>query len=227
MLYFPKTRVAISHELPIAVGASVQAEGLALVTDNTGGVFGLKPSTGTAADVFYGISISQEFPLLAYPKIEERVQPVANTIVLNRTPISGQLVVYDVTAAAVVPAGAGGWTLSGKTLTLQAGTAGHTIRVTYKFVPTAVEARAIQGDIYPGGAAGTSISQVGVLKSGAIYTTEFDASIDWSAAANATAIKTGANGQLTVGGSGTAVPAVVIQVPNTASPFLGIELSAA
>lgn len=224
MLYFPKTRVAISHELPIAVGASVQAEGLALVTDNTGGIFGLKPSAGSSGENFYGISISQEFPLLAYPKIEERVQPVANTIVLNRTPISGTVAVFDIDTGLPLVVTTD-WTLSGKTVTLQSATVGHNIRVLYKFVPTAVEARAIQGDVYPGGAAGTTFGQVGVLKSGAIYTTEYDSAVNW--AASAPVIRTGANGQLTIGGSGPIIPAVVIQIPGVQSPFLGIELSAA
>lgn len=224
MLYFPKTRVAISHEVPIAVGASVLAEGLAIVADNTGGVFGGKPSAGAATDKFLGISISQEFPLTAVPKVEERVQPVANTIVLNRTPISGTIGVFDVTDGAPLVVTTD-WTVSGKTITLDAGTVGHTIRVTYKFVPTAFEARAIQGDVYPGGAAGTTFGQVGLLKSGAIYTDQFDASVNWSAAP--VAVSTGANGQLTIGGSGVVIPATVIQVPSIASPFLGILLAAA
>jgi hypothetical protein len=224
MLYFPKTRVSVSLELPIAVGASVQAEGIALVADNTTPVFGVKPSAGVAGELFLGVSISQEFPLLAYPKVEENVQPVANTLVLARTPIAGSLAVFDITSGLALVLGTD-YTISAKTLTLVAGTVGHSIRSTYKFVPTAFEAETIMGDVYPGGAAGTRFGQVGVLKSGPIYTTEFDAAINWAQATPV--MKTGANGQFTVGGNGALVPGVVIQVPNIASPFLGILLASA
>lgn len=224
MLYFPKTRTAVNYELPIAVGATVAAEGLALVADNSTPTFGVKPSAGTTGEVFIGVSISQEFPLTAYPKVEENVQPVANTIVLDRTPIAGTLSVYDVTAGAPLVVTTD-YTLSGKTITLQGATVGHNIRTTYKFAPTAVEASMIQGDVYPGGAAGTKYRQVGVLKSGAIYTTEFDSAINWHQAAPV--VKSGANGQFTVGGNGATVPCVVIQVPSISSPFLGLLLTAA
>lgn len=225
MLYFPKTRAAVSRELPIAVGASVQAEGLALVADNTTPTFGVKPSAGASGEVFLGVSISQEFPLAAYPKVEEKVQPVANTVTLSRDPISGTIVVYDVTAGAVIAAGGGGYSISGRVITLQSGTVGHVIRVTYKFAPSAAEARIIQGDVYPGGAAGTTFGQVGLLVDSAIYTTEFDSSINWSQANPV--VKTGANGQFTVGGNGATVPCVVIQVPSVSSPYLGLLLAAA
>jgi hypothetical protein len=224
MLYFPKTRVAVSNELPIAVGASIQAEGLALVADNTGGVFGVKPSIGDAADVFMGVSISQEFPLLAMPKVEEQTQPAANTVTLARTPITGTLAVTDTTSGLFLVAGTD-YTVSGKVVTLLAATTGHTHRITYKFVPTALEAESIQGDIYPGGAAGTRFGQCGLLKSGAVYTTEFDSAVDWSQPAPI--VTTGANGQFTIGGTGVVVPCQVIATPSVMYPYLGLMINAA
>lgn len=224
MLYFPSTRQANSVELPIAASAAVTAEGCALVADNTAGVFGVKPSTGSAGEQFLGVSVSQQLPLLNYPKVEEKVQGASNVITLARTPSAGTIIVFNVTTGAPLVVTTD-YTISGKAVTLQAGTLGNTIRVIYKFVPDATEARAIQGDIYPGGATGTALSQVGVLRSGPVFTTEFDGSVNWSAASPV--IKLGANGLFTIGGSGTTVDAAVLQAPTTTNPFLGLLLKQA
>lgn len=227
MLYFPKTRVSVSIEVPIALNAVIQSEGAALVADYTGGRFGAKLSAGSSGDSFLGISISQEFPLTYMPKVEERVVGTGSTptLTLARTPVNGTLFVFDVTANAAL-AITTDWTLSGNVVTFaDADQVGHTVRIFYKFAPTAVEARMIMGDVYPGGAAGTSIGQVGLLKSGAVFTTEYDTSVNWQA--SNPVIKTGANGILTIGGSGATVPGVVVEVPSVTSPYLGIQLSAA
>lgn len=224
MLYFPNTRQANSVELPIAIGAFVTAEGCALVADNTNGIFGAKPSTGAAGESFLGVSVSQQLPLLNYPKVEEKVQGASNVITLARIPSAGTSLVFNVTTGLPLVVTTD-YTISGKVVTLQAATLGATIRVTYKFVPDATEARAIQGDIYPGGATGTSLSQVGVLRSGPVYTTEYDGSVNWAVAAPV--IKLGANGLFTIGGSGITVDAAVLQVPTSANPFLGLLLKQA
>ena len=224
MLYFPNTRQAISVELPIAVSASVGVEGAALVADNTGGIFGVKPSTGSAGEVFLGVSVSQQFSMLSFPKVEEKVQGTSNVITVARIPSAGTVLVYNVTTGAPLVAGTD-YTVSGKAITLQSATLGNTIRIVYKFVPDATEARSIQGDVYPGGATGTSLAQVGVLRSGSVYTTEYDSSVNWSS--SNPVIKLGANGLFTIGGSGTTVDAVVLQSPNTTNPFLGLLLKQA
>lgn len=223
MIYFPSTRVNISRELPVAVGASIAAEGLALMADNTGGVFGAKATAGASTDVFLGISVSQQINLGNQVKVETNVQGTSNTIVLDRTPVSATLSVWDATAAGVVPVGAGGWTLSGKTVTLQAGTQGHEIICYYKFTPTATEARFIQGDVWPGGPAGASLSQIGVASNGIVYTDQFDTTVNWNA--NGIAVKTGAAGVFTIGGSGATLAGVqVIAPPTPGFGYLGLQL---
>jgi hypothetical protein len=223
MLYFPSTHQYISIELPVAPGSAVTAEGQALIADTTTGVFGVKPSTGASTDNFVGVSVSQQMTLNFVAKVEENVLGTGHTYTLARTPASGTLSVYDLTGGAVVAAGGGGWTLSGKVVTVDAAYEGKLLAYTYRYAPTATEARAIQGDVFPGGPAGAAVDQVGVIKNGVIYTSEFDASVNWRAT-NPT-IRVAANGLFTIGGTGTIVPCALVSVPSVAQPFLGLMLN--
>ena len=56
MLYFPNTRAFDSVERAIAAGSVVDAEGAALIAVLSGGVFGVKKSTGAANEKFAGVS---------------------------------------------------------------------------------------------------------------------------------------------------------------------------
>ena len=222
MLYFPNGRPIIATEVPIAASSTIAAEGQALVADTTGGVFGAKPSAGSSSENFLGIAVSQQIDLATFPKVEEKVVPNTDAVTIARTPSSGTLSVYDVTTSTLLSVTTH-YTVSGETVTMADSTyRGHTLRLNYKFAPTAIEARAIQGDVYPGGAAGTSIGQVGVFQMGIVYTTEYDSTKDWTAAG--ITVKTGANGQFTVGGSGTTVDCVVVAAPSSSNPYLGLFL---
>lgn len=223
MLYFPRGKNYISIEQPVAAGATISAEGQALVADTTAGVFGVKPSTGAAGEKFAGVAASQVINIASLSRVEAYVVPAGNVITLKRTPTGGTLSVYDFTAGAVIAAGGGGWTLSGATLTLQASHVGHSIEVYFKYAPTLPESRSLQGDQLPGGPAGVAVSQVGTLRNGPVFTSEFDATVNWNAT-NPT-VTLGANGQFTIGGTGTAIQATVIQAPSAGSPFLGLDLT--
>jgi hypothetical protein len=223
MIYFPSTRVNISRELPVAVGSTIAAEGIALMADNTGGVFGAKATAGAGTDVFLGIAVSQQIALGNQVKVESFTVGASNTVVLARTPVASTLGMFNVTTGAVIPAGAGGWTLSAKTITLDAAHNGKEVIAYYKFTPTAAEVRFIQGDVWPGGPAGAALSQIGVAVNGIVYTDQFDTQVNWNAAAPA--VKTAANGQFTIGGSGAALAGVqVIAPPTPGFGFLGLQI---
>lgn len=224
MLYFPQGRAYISQEFPVAPGATVSAEGMALVANTTGGVFGVQPSGGNSGEKFVGVAVSMQMTITSLSRVEDQVVPSSNTLTLERTPSSGTLSVYDVTAAAVVPAtGGGAWSLSGATLTLTASQTGHEVLVAYKYAVTAAESQLLQGDIYPGGAAGFVVGQVGVLKNGSVFTSEFDTTVNWNAT-NPT-VTSGALGQFTVGGNGAVIPGFVINVPSATYPYLGLSIT--
>lgn len=223
MLYFPQGRVPTSQEYPVAPSASVTAEGLALVGMTVNGVFGVAPSAGASGEKFIGISVSAQMPITSLARVEEHTVSGSNVVTLDRVPTAGTLSVFDVTANAVVPASStGAWSLAGRTLTLTASETGHEIVARFKYAPTTVESQSIQGDIYPGGPAGFVVGQVGALKKGTVFTSEFDTTINWNV--TNPAVKTGAGGQFTVGGNGDAVNCVVVNVPSATSPFLGLNL---
>lgn len=224
MIYFPQSRYSLATELPVAASVTIAAEGVALMGDNTGGVFGARPSAGAGTDQFLGLAVSQQITTTSAARAESFVQPVGNTITLALTPTGGTISVWDVTAGGVVPVGGGGWSISGRVITLQAGTVGHELIAYYKYSPTAAQARTLQGDQYPGGPAGALVQQVGVVRNGLIYTDQFDSTVNWNAAA--LTVKTGASGQLTIGGSGVAIPCAVVHVPQPGMPYLGLLLTA-
>lgn len=221
-LYLPLTKIADSTEMVVATGALIQAEGQALVRQNNNQADGVMPSTGQATDLFVGFSIAgtsaAPFPETVTNKVETFVVPTNGTIVLARTPISGQVSVYDQTAGAIDS----GASVSGATISNL--TATNTVVVTYKFNETVVESVARQGHQQPGGYVGDVWGQCGVVTRGTIYTTEFDASVNWRAA---TAVKLDPNGQVTdQTGSGVAIPATIVAVPGEDYPYLGLTFSA-
>jgi len=235
MLLFDKTRIVESVEVPVQIGFTVTAEGQALVSDYTSGVFGVKPSL-VGAGQYYGASMAQQLTLLYLPMMESVVSPTIApapatfSITLARTP-TGNIRFYDnttaqaITVAVAVPAAANEYNLTGNVLTLAYAHhgAGKTLALSYRYSPTTVEALSVQGDIPPGGAANLTLGTMGVIRKGRIATTEFDTSVDWSAGG---ALTVTANGLYTIGGA-TAVPnAVIIEVPgvSTTTPALVFDI---
>lgn len=223
MIYFPQTRAFISRELPVAVGFQLEAEGQAMVGVTANGVFGVKPSAGDAGEVFAGIAVSRQITITSKARVDTFVVPVGLAVTLGRTPSGGTLSVFNKTTAAVVPSGGGGWSLAGDVLTLPAGSAGNTIEVYYKYAVTVKESRSLQGDIFPGGAAGFEVNQAGLFKNGVVFTDQFDTLVNWNAANPI--VRLGANGQFTIGGTGTIIDCTIVQTPNPESAFLGLDLN--
>jgi hypothetical protein len=227
MIYFPKSKLQVSWEAPVSTGNSITAEGQALMSDVAAGVGGVKPTAGSSDTVFLGFAVSDMLSITSFPKVEDFVI-TGSTFTLSRTPQASTLAVYDVTAGAAL-ALTTDYTLATATVTLvtPASQLNHTLRAFYRWAPTTVEAQALQGDIRPGGAPGALLGQVGIAKSGIMYTSEYDTSVNWLAANPV--IKTAASGRVTIGGSGLTIRGWVISAPNSSGPdgaFLGIEFSA-
>jgi hypothetical protein len=222
MIYFPLSKFIDSAETVVAPGAVITAEGQALVRAPGAPAAGVTPSM--AADdeeIFAGFAVAgvsaAPLPLLYTSKVEEFVVPASGAATLAFVPVAGQLFAYNATIGAAIASP----TISGQMVTGLP--AGNTVRVTYKYALSAVQARNLQGDVQPGGYAGEYVGQVGLVKRGLIYTSEFNASVDWSAA---TEIKLAANGMITnQTGTGVAIKGYVVAVPSVETPFLGIEFS--
>lgn len=222
MLYRTFSGIVDSSEVLVAPGAVFVAEGQAAVRQRGATAAGVMPSTGTSADVFAGFVIAgtsaAPFPTMYNNKVEKRIVPSTGTVTLNFTPIVGQVFVFDNTAGAAVADP----TVSNKNVSGL--TAGNEVTITYRYELSYVQSVALQGNVQPGGYAGAYVGQIGLIKRGTIYTSEYDASVDWNAVSE---VKLGANGQVTGdAGTGVAINAVVIAVPTTEVSFLGLEFSA-
>ena len=222
MIYGPLSRYPDSAEAAVAPGVVINAEGLALVRAVGAQSAGVMPATGTAADVFAGFSFAgtsaMPFAEGFYNKVESFTVPATGIVTLQFTPVAGQVFVFDNTSMAAVPTP----TVVANTVTTL--TVGDEVTVTYKYALSVVQARALVGDIQPGGYSGAYLGQIGLIKRGLIYTSEFDSSVEWDAV---TAIKLAPNGQLTNQlGTGIEIPGMVVAVPGIDIPFLGIEFSA-
>lgn len=221
MLNLSKSTISRSVERAIAEGFTVTAEGSALVAVSSNGAFGVRPSTAAAGEKFMGVSLSQQLTLEILPAVESLTVPATPyTVTLQRTPLAGTIRVFDNTAGAVIDNA--NITVVGKDLTFLIGVTLHAITVYYRFAPSVIEAKTLQGDIPPGGAAGLLLGSVGVIEVGDVYTSEYDTSADWSAAAPV--VRLGANGLFTTAGAGVILDVVVISAPTVTDAFLGLRL---
>lgn len=222
MIYFPFTKGVDSSESKVAPGAIINAEGIALVRVNGAQADGVQPSTGNGTDLFVGFSVAgttaAPFPEGFFNKVETLIVPASGAVTLQFAPVTGQTAVFNITTNAPVATP----TVVGKQVTGLA--TGSEVRITYKYVLSVVAARAIYGDVGPGGYSGAYVGQIGVMRRGVIYTAEYDASVNWAAA---TAVKLDAGGLVTdQTGSGVAINARIIAVPGDEVPYLGLEFSA-
>lgn len=233
MLYFPQTRIELSVERPVAQGSQITAEGAALVSNLTAGVYGVKQSTGVAGEVFAGVSINSVTSLTQAPKIEEAVLGNSNAIILAAEPLPGTVrVVRADTNVALASAAAADAThyavdpLNAKKFLFDASLQGVPFKIIYSFAPTLAQAMALQGNVLPGGPAGQYLGQVGVVTRGDAYTDQWDTSADWSAAVGVTLL---ANGKF--GPAATPAAAIrgiqIIELPSAGRSYLGININAA
>ena len=226
MLYLPLTKIVDSSETNVAAGASITAEGQALVRAAGATSTGVTPSQGSAGELFVGFSFAgvsaAPYPASTATKVEQFTVPSSGIVSLAFAPISGQAFIYDTTTSAAVPI-TGGVTVVGSTVSGLA--SGDSVNITYKYNLTVTQARALQGDVQPGGYVGAYVGQVGLIKRGTVYTDQFDASANWLSPST---INTGAGGILVIGGSAPALAsAYIVAIPTQEVPFLGLEFSAA
>jgi hypothetical protein len=222
MIYSPFSKYADSSEAVVAPGAVIDAEGLVLVRAKSAQAAGVMPSTGGTDELFAGFSIAgtSAAPFMEgfTNKIETFIVPATGKVTLQFTPIPNQTFVFDAsTVTSVTPVTVVGKQVTGLPI-------GDEVHVTYKYAMSVVQARSRQGDVQPGGYSGAYIGQIGLLKRGLVYTSEFDASKNWAAATSVTAAAGGLVSDQT--GTGIAIPAQIVALPTTEVTFLGLEFSA-
>ena len=226
---------------PLAVGSAVNEEGQGMVAVLVAGKECVMPSAGLAGETFAGFASFRQLSYSTAPFVENVTVPGAGPFEVQlqyNNIVAGQIRVYDVTTSTeltmqTLPLPAAGSVqvdyTSGK-LTFNTTEQGDAMRVFYRWNLTVYQAQALFYQAVTNYPDPNYFGQVGVMKGkGRLYTSYYDAAIDWSLVAAGT-IQLGANGILTVGGAGPLVPggrvvyAPAVGVSPTASAqMLGIE----
>lgn len=225
MIYQPLSFATRSRDFATPAGTTFSADGQALVSVlSANGVAGVQPSAGSAGEKFVGFLNAQSSAIPFMPatvvKVEQAVLGPAGTYTLAAVPLGGTLVVHNVTTGATVT----GHAVDGSGNFTHIGSANAEVRFTYTMSLSVTAARALVGDIQPGGFAGYMVNQAPTMQAGVIYTDQIDTAVDWSLA---TGVKLAANGKLTnQAGSGVAIAATIESVPTVERPFLGLNFTA-
>jgi len=224
-----KSKIFKSQEFPVVAGQSIIAEGLCLIQTITGGVEYVGLSAGGAAEIFAGVSYGEVFTPVTKVAVEEFVIPASLTVTLLHDVITNtQCCAYDVTTPIVQVIGAPGanqYSVVGPLLTFDIGKLGVTMRVLYRYVPSAEELVAMDNMRITSFSASDYIGSIGVIQKGEIYTDKFDVRSDWYNPLTLT-VETGTAGYFDFGGGvGTLISnAVITHKPTVAQPYLGLRL---
>jgi hypothetical protein len=239
-----RSHFSVILERKVATGSVITEEGVLLVAtlDAATGEEVVDLSTGSSAtEVVAGFAIRDNADNATTSAVEEGTIPAAGTLevtlsnnnVVTTTPGDGsesQLRVVADSLLTLVDDGvpAGGQVAFNPTtglMTFNAAEAGQAFVATYRYNLTVAEARLRFFQRNINNEAGALFGQVGVGHGhGEIFTDQYNALIDWSAAA--TAIESGPDGTLDSGGAGgNVLDARVISVPNVNNPLLGVAFS--
>lgn len=208
---------------PITNGFTIGAEGMPCVSIIEDNVETVKPSTGTSADIFSGVSFRHNVMPSVISEVLEITIPSASpyTVQLSPNILAGQIHIDDLEEDT---AAADKFQLVDATgvLTFHADNAGETHTVTLRRTPSTIEAAAKYPDADINiNKAFEFLGSIGQIQAGEVLTDQFDASADWATGGT---LKTGA-GVFTLGGDGATISGKITRVPTADVPFLGITFS--
>lgn len=163
------------------------------------------PDTGSSTET---VELSKTNLVGSGSNVEILVKKADGTVLtqVDTTPTSGE---YDVDESA-------------GELTFHSDEAGDDVTIQYRYNMTVLEARLKFFERNVNNQAGAIFNEVSVAMSGEIYTTEYDASVDWAGSVTPT---TGADGQVVDGGGGTDISSsvTIIKTPTADDPHLGLR----
>ena len=235
MLNYRNTIFTQTDSSKVAQGEIIQEEGAALVILREGSSSVIKESTGAAGEIFAGFSYERTRRPSILAAIEEGVITVADgddkgLIRLGRTPEPGKIAIWvdgseiTIEVGATKPADATTVNLNGSEILTHASMEDSDFRVQYLYEPTVSEARVYgEGNEFGQSPASADVGVCGRIVGGEISTNHFDVEADW---ANEQEMhpSLGANGRLTIGGSGTKLTNLIIkEAPRSDSAFLTVE----
>ena len=224
---------------PLASGVTTGVEEGACLEgdyDNDGRLV-VKPSTGSTG-LFVGFAIGE----IAAPKTLVAVETFSlvhhatekRTFTLEHSYAnSGRA--YSATQAFTEDANtdtAYDWSASGTTLTVKPHTSGADLAFTfiYRYTPTVIDIRRVQGDVHPGQHVTLDRGEVGVIEAGSILFDMFDTTKDWSAVSDALFLTMGTGGRVTTGTDVSArIRGVITRRPfhsdNAETALMGLSFS--
>lgn len=201
---------------PIAMGKTVTIEGQALVSVLEDNVEKVKPATGVANEKVVGFARFRQLAFGVNAKVEDLVVPAEAPFTAELS--KNNIVDYKFVGASVAPV----LNTTTGVVTFDAADAGKIVTATYRWNMTVSEAKTTMYEAPVNHPDVNLMGMVGVGKGkGRIYTLHYDASKTYD---GTTVLVVGADGIITVGGTGTAIPGGrVVQVPSTTDPYLGVE----
>jgi hypothetical protein len=235
MLDLSQTRIVNSMSVPLYSITTSFEDGTGLIGKQVNGVMSATVNaTATANDLFLGIALSTlSTPANAVNVVAITVPAAAPyTVVLPQTPNAGQISIAYATGAGFTSEGttagvtaAAEFNLTGATVTFDAADAGLAVVATYNYALSVVQAQSLVGQGLIGGLSPSNITgEIGVIKKGLVFTSLFDASVNWG---SVTQVVCGNNGMFTSAANvGAAVKGYVAYSPSIYSPFLGIYFDA-
>ncbi len=233
MLDISKCEIIESRVANLSDAVSLVDEGSAMVHFLENGKGVVKPSTGSGTEAFAGFALGRPSTPGIVPYYESLTVPAstAYTVTLSK-PMSGSELVVVATAAngtkTTLTAGAASnaneYSISNGVITVNSSRASQVLTVGYKYAISLNEAR-MRYSFNEFASANTPIPTIGVIPTGEVYISNFDIASDWASWVPGTNIKLGANGTVTLGGSGAVIPAVVSSVPGVDSAMLGLRVN--
>jgi len=240
-----KTHFSLTLQKDVAAGSSVDREGVCLISTLEGGEEKVKKGDELAATYqVAGFAVSDNEAIGIIPMVEDLTIPASpgpyvlqlkyTSLVGPAAPNSSVRVAFvggaDLTEVAGAPADNQFQpNLATGVLTFNSADAGLAVRVWYRANLTVAQARQRFFQRNINNEAGAIFNTVAVGGGvGEIHTAEYDTNVDWSTAVpgGSGVIKTGADGILTIGGGGTAIPGGrVVHVPNPDNSMLGIAFN--
>jgi hypothetical protein len=236
MLDLSQTRIYDSVAFPLNATSDQFEDGTPLVgvLNSSGFRTAALNTTPANTDIFIGAAYEVYTTPTQAPVVQTVTVPSSApyTVVLNSSPIAGSIsIVYanatgtqftsETTVAGITAAGQ--YNLTGNLLTFDSADAGANVIVTYLYAPTVQQALALVGtgnvgSVYPSNVTNT----IGLIQHGIVFTSNFDASVNWFSATSLVV----ANGMFTSGKTGGAINGYVYAAPSVASPFLGVYFRA-
>lgn len=226
MLVQKYTRLFLTEHRAVQDGLFLTEEGIALVAVKQGNETVVRPSTGAEGEVFAGFSLARNSPPAILPWVGEGRVPSTLQIELPRLPLAGQILIKvggEVRTIVADAPEAGEVKLAARIVTFHADDEDAEYTVQMQYEPTVTEARTLIGDAPIGGVPSGAQDQIGVITRGDVATTLYDASADFSGVMTP---RLGADGRLTVGGTGTLLTNVqVISAPSAENSALVVRVN--